>query len=77
MSKDRSLADFASGDESDDASESNESNEANEANEASVDPATPTYRFAPDGATCDDCGEAVQKRWHDDGRFVCADCKDW
>lgn len=42
-----------------------------------VAPATPTYRFDPDGAACDVCDEAVEKRWHDDGQFVCADCKEW
>jgi hypothetical protein len=42
-----------------------------------VTPATPTYRFTPDGAACDACGDTVEKRWHDDGRFVCADCKEW
>ena len=44
---------------------------------AEVEPATPTMRFAPDGAACDACGETVERRWHDDGAFVCADCKAW
>lgn len=44
---------------------------------AGVAPATPTMRFAPDGAVCESCGETVERRWHDDGAFVCADCKAW
>lgn len=42
-----------------------------------VDPATPTMRRTPGGAPCDGCGEPVERRWHDDGAFVCADCKEW
>ena len=48
-----------------------------------VDPATPTYRWAPEGAACDSCGSVVTRRWVDDGddsdvpAFVCDDCKEW
>jgi len=43
-----------------------------------VEAATPTYDFSPDGATCEACGETVEIRWHDpDGGMVCADCKGW
>lgn len=65
----------------DDAEESQESQESQEGERDQrverVEPATPTYRFAPDGAACDACDEVVQKRWHDEGQFVCADCKAW
>lgn len=36
-----------------------------------------TARFSPDGTPCEGCGAVVTRRWHDDGRFVCADCKNW
>ena len=50
-----------------------------------VDPATPTYRWVPEGAACDSCGSVVTRRWVDgDGgddsdapAFVCDDCKEW
>ncbi|MGM0592706.1 MAG: DUF7573 domain-containing protein [Halobacteriota archaeon] len=42
-----------------------------------VDPAVSTYRWSPDGVACAECGEQVTKRWHDDGRYVCANCKEW
>ncbi|SDN01052.1 hypothetical protein SAMN04487949_3154 [Halogranum gelatinilyticum] len=90
MSRDSSLGDFVGGDASesptaeadeepgraeDPKSQEGESDGTVETD--TVDPATPTYRFDPDGAACDECGESVEKRWHDDGQFVCADCKDW
>jgi len=40
-------------------------------------PATPTMRRTPAGADCGVCGETVERRWHDDGAFVCTDCKEW
>ena len=43
----------------------------------SVDPAEPTFDFAPDGADCEGCGEAVRRRWCDGDGMVCADCKEW
>lgn len=36
-----------------------------------------TYRWAPDGAPCPQCGESVEKRWLDGDEYVCIDCKDW
>lgn len=41
------------------------------------DGADSTYGWTPDGAECADCGATVQRRWRDDGRFVCVDCKTW
>ena len=43
----------------------------------SVDPATTTYEFAPDGVACDSCGTTVDRRWHKGGALVCGECKDW
>jgi hypothetical protein len=87
MSKDRSLDDFLGSDETEERAASDETTnpERDESDEAvdtadagdGVTPATPTYRFAPDGAVCDACDATVQRRWHDGGQFVCADCKEW
>jgi hypothetical protein len=37
----------------------------------------PTTQWAADGATCAVCDERVTRRWRDDGRLVCAGCKNW
>lgn len=43
-----------------------------------VEPATPTYDFSPDGAACESCGDTVRTRWHDEEQgMVCSDCKLW
>lgn len=43
-----------------------------------VEEATPTYDFSPDGATCEACGATVETRWHAaEAGMVCADCKGW
>jgi hypothetical protein len=45
-----------------------------------VGPAEPTYEWAPERRVCEDCGEAVERRWRaerDDGGMVCVDCKSW
>ena len=42
-----------------------------------ADPVTPTYRWTPEGAACESCGSVVERRWVDDGAFVCDDCKEW
>ena len=42
-----------------------------------AEPATPTYRWQPDGAVCEACGVTTERQWHDDEGFVCPDCKSW
>jgi hypothetical protein len=42
-----------------------------------VRPATSTMDWTPGGATCASCGATVERRWRDDGRLVCLDCKQW
>lgn len=42
-----------------------------------VRPATSTMDWTPDGAACESCGTAVERRWRDDGRLVCPECKQW
>jgi hypothetical protein len=44
---------------------------------ATVEPATVTASWSPDGAACDDCGSVVPYRWEGDGGLVCPDCKEW
>lgn len=93
MGEDRSLDEFLdSGDEqetSDEASttesgtatdtETDESvaPDENEEETESVTPATTTYAWTGDGATCTDCGEVVERRWEQDGSLVCSECKEW
>lgn len=44
---------------------------------SAVEPPATTYQWTPDGAACANCGAVVERRWRDDGAFVCADCKEW
>jgi len=41
------------------------------------DPSTPISRCRPSGQGCAVCERGVTRLWSDDGRLVCADCKDW
>ena len=70
MSEDRPLTEFAADD-----------TDADDATDAPVDadtePAIPTYRWQPDGATCAACGATTERQWLDDDTFVCPDCKSW
>lgn len=43
----------------------------------STGPAESTMSWSPDGAACESCGDVVERRWRDDGRLVCLDCKEW
>ena len=70
---DHSLDEFARDSESDDA----ESVERGQPESTTVDPAVATAAVSPDGAPCESCGEAVPRRWHDDGEYVCPACKEW
>ena len=89
MSEDRPLTDFV-GDDADsddgsaaagDADASDDKTAAVGSNAASstdnTEAATPTYRWQPDGETCEDCGTTTERGWRDDERFVCPDCKSW
>lgn len=88
MPEDSSLDAFASSEADDEtakaesvpAAETAETESATEAAE-SVEPAVSTYAWSPEGGTCADCGESVEKRWRAegqrDGDLVCADCKEW
>jgi len=41
------------------------------------EPARTTYAWSDEGTTCKSCGETVERRWRQDDRLVCPDCKDW
>ncbi|WP_121822881.1 DUF7573 domain-containing protein [Halostella salina] len=71
MTEDASLTDFdGDGSEPDDAADPATPDDT-------PNPATSTYRWSPDGTACPDCGDAVERRWRDGDRLVCADCKEW
>jgi len=80
---DRSLDEFARGDDADEAADA-------DGGDPPADPSVPTMRWSADGAACDACGTTIQRRWRDgeerrssgrrpsaDATFVCADCKEW
>lgn len=48
-----------------------------EASGLDVRPAESTMDWTPGGAPCEACGGSVERRWRDDGRLVCRDCKAW
>jgi hypothetical protein len=88
VSEDRSLSEFAgktSG--SDGTKESEKPKErgksaenletAERPEETEVEPARATYDWTPSGAACARCESTVEKRWRDEDRMVCADCKEW
>ena len=89
MSEDRPLTDFAdASEESADGEQATADSEAQAAadNEQATavdsavddaDPAIATYRWQPDGAVCEACGEPTERQWRDDDGFVCPDCKSW
>jgi hypothetical protein len=59
------------------AAEAAGSDAADSSIDSDIEPATPTYRWQPEGATCADCGATIERQWRDDDAFVCADCKSW
>ncbi|CCQ33420.1 hypothetical protein HLRTI_000381 [Halorhabdus tiamatea SARL4B] len=74
MGDDASLEEFL-GDK--DGEPATETEPAGESAEESVEPATTTYEFVPDGAECASCGRTVDRRWQQDGSLVCEECTDW
>jgi hypothetical protein len=42
-----------------------------------VPPAESTFAWSSEPVACAACGEAVQRRWRDDGELVCRACKSW
>lgn len=42
-----------------------------------VEPAAVTYRWAPDGARCGECGASVDRLWSGESGPVCSECKEW
>lgn len=80
MGDDASLDEFLSegpGDEAESDTEPPGETAADGRSSDSVEPATTTYEFAPDGAECPSCGRTVDRRWQQDGSLVCGECKDW
>ncbi|TKR25429.1 DUF7573 domain-containing protein [Natronomonas salsuginis] len=67
----------STGDEGADASDEATGRDGGDDPRHSVEPATSTYAWSPDGPVCADCGDAVDRRWRDGDRLVCAECKAW
>ncbi|MXR52008.1 hypothetical protein GRX03_10405 [Halovenus sp. WSH3] len=73
---DRSLDEFVPG--SDQEADDEPADAATEQSvDTTPDPTTATATVSPGGASCEDCGETVTRRWRDDGAYVCGDCKEW
>lgn len=79
MGRDASLDDFRGNDESSAAPETaGEADESGaERNATTGDGGLSTFDWSPDGAPCAACGDRVERRWRDDGRLVCEQCKTW
>ncbi|WP_135665989.1 DUF7573 domain-containing protein [Halorhabdus rudnickae] len=73
MGEDATLGDFV---EREDRSRT-QRRESGKTDAVGVEPARTTYAFVPDGGTCEACGEATERRWHQDGDLVCPACKKW
>jgi hypothetical protein len=76
VTEDASLFEF-DGEAADDAAPGDEAAADGSATAAEPSPATPTYRWSPDGTPCPVCRTETRRRWRDGDGFVCADCKDW
>lgn len=74
MARDTSLDEFLGGES---AGTDETDGEAGATDEDEVEPAVITYDVTPDGAECAVCGEVVTRRWRDEARMVCGECKDW
>lgn len=80
MPDDASLDDFldAGEDQQDESSEEGDDAPNRElVDSATVEDATTTFEWSPARAACEGCGEVVERRWRDDGSFVCPSCKTW
>jgi hypothetical protein len=65
----------ATGEESSEGSAGPDGNETTA--DGTIEPATVIYAWTPEGGACPACGTAIERRWRDGDRLVCADCKDW
>jgi hypothetical protein len=82
--EERSLDEFVDqdDDESDDAgavddAETAETVPGAAVDPSTVDPASPTSQYEPDGVSCEECGDRARRLWIDEGRTVCGACKSW
>lgn len=87
MPEDASLTEFVGEEATNDAGPDDESPDSSDSDEreeskpdpavATVEPATVTFAWTDESATCADCGATARRQWGDDGDLVCADCKEW
>lgn len=83
MDEDASLDEFIDDDheaepaDADTVDEADEDDAALMVDPSTVESATATHDWRPDGGACAACGEVVERRWRDDPGFVCGGCKDW
>ena len=80
VTDDATLDQFASGGSDGDEEPEPEPDEAESVagdGDSGVEPAVSTYRSAPDGRACADCGSSATELWRDGDSLVCPDCKQW
>lgn len=42
-----------------------------------VEPTVAISQWTPEGDICVECGTSATRRWEDEQRQVCSDCKEW
>ena len=75
--RDRSLEEFVGGEAEAGESDVDDAGDEGTEVEDSVEPATVTYGWSPEGAPCDACETVVERRWRDGDDAVCSACKNW
>ena len=76
MPEDSSLTEYIETAE-DQSTASTEDDTEGQSPDVNDDTVTVTFTWSDGGGPCADCGGTVVRRWTDDGRLVCGDCKGW
>jgi|AntRauTorcE11898_2_1112593.scaffolds.fasta_scaffold44656_1 hypothetical protein len=78
MTRDASLTEFGDGGDEEEKELAAASTEpATGGDHDAPEPVRPTSRWSTNPQPCTDCGTRIQRAWTDDGRLLCADCKEW
>ncbi len=77
MTRDTSLTAFGDGGDDDEEPAATSAASASDGDTDGPDPVRPTSRWSASPRPCADCGTRTQRAWTDDGRLLCADCKEW
>lgn len=76
MTEDTSLSEFLNADAEDDGATATDTDGSEST--ADEERSAPAVTFAwNEGSVCPECEATVERRWIDDDRLVCAQCKQW